>query len=152
MSTVTQITNGYKITGANSIAAALSLSPANGTAEFIGKFPSSAANSPNQMTCSLVYNPSGGGQQSGSINVGAATSGPQTFPSSTFSNRTVSYTITDTGSYRTVDITVQSTNGSGTNESWTLNFQITSPSAGQTTFFVVSETSEATVSGVTASP
>lgn len=152
MPTVNPINGGFEVLGASSVAASLLLSPANGPTTVVGKFPRTAANAPNSISGLLVFNCSDGTQESLSLALGASTPSPIPFPSTLFSGRSGTWSVVDQGAWRTLSINVGSTDGTGTDDSWSLDFTVCVPGGGVSNFFVVSSTPQGTVSGVEVTP
>jgi hypothetical protein len=153
MATINPIPGGFSIGGANSITVNLLCSPSAGPASFEVKFPRVAASGTNSMSGSLYREMPDGSTEFSSVALSAPTFVDIPFPDGTFTGRDGStWSVADSGKWRTLTITVISSDGLGTGEPWQLDLSVCMPPGGLTNFTVASLTPEAVVSNVIATP
>jgi hypothetical protein len=153
MATVNPIPGGYSVAGANSITVNLLLSPEAGPASFEVRFPRIAASGANSMSGTLYREMPDGSTEFGGVALNTPTMGDIPFPYGTFTGRDGSiWNVADMGKWRTLVITILSSDGLGDAEPWFLDLYVCVPPGGLTNFTVAALTPQAVVTGVLPAP
>lgn len=139
MSSLTAVTTGFDVGAAHRIVAHMTLfspsMPTGNTCTFKVSFPAAAANSPKCMTGTITRDLPGGSSQSNGIGIGCITPTELVLPLGVFTNRKVSYKVTDSlTKERTLTMRIRSLDGYGLNEVWHLELAIVVDPADVTDF------------------